>query len=99
MRLKILALAVLIAVGVAALGVSVGGLGAGTTTATEYLTSDAALGDVTDEVAATGSLAAATTVRACVRLGPRGSSATTRTRPRPKRPGRSPRSRSSPAIR
>ena len=60
MRLKILALAVLIAVGVAALGVSVGGLGAGTTTATEYLTSDAALGDVTDEVAATGSLAAAT---------------------------------------
>ena len=61
MRLKILALAVLIAVGVAALGVSVGGLGAGTTTATEYLTSDAALGDVTDEVAATGSLAAATT--------------------------------------
>ena len=61
MRLKILALAVLIAVGVAAFGVSVGGLGAGTTTATEYLTSDAALGDVTDEVAATGSLAAATT--------------------------------------
>jgi macrolide-specific efflux system membrane fusion protein len=60
MRLKILALAVLIAVGVAALGVSVGGLGAGTTTATEYLTSDAALGDVTDEVAATGSLAAET---------------------------------------
>ena len=60
MRLKILALAVLIAVGVAALGVSVGGLGAGTTTATEYLTFDAALGDVTDEVAATGSLAAAT---------------------------------------
>jgi membrane fusion protein, macrolide-specific efflux system len=60
MRLKILALAVLIAVGVAALGVSVGGLGTGTTIATEYLTSDAALGDVTDEVAATGSLAAAT---------------------------------------
>ncbi len=60
MRLKILALAVLVTVGVAALGVSVGGLGAGTTTATEYLTSDAALGDVTDEVAATGSLASAT---------------------------------------
>jgi membrane fusion protein, macrolide-specific efflux system len=60
MRLKILALAVFIAVGVAALGVSVGGLGAGTTTATEYLTADATVGDVTDEVAATGSLAAAT---------------------------------------
>jgi macrolide-specific efflux system membrane fusion protein len=61
MRRKLLALAVLVAVGVAALAVGVGGLGAGTTTATEYLTADAAIGDVTDEVAATGSLAAATT--------------------------------------
>jgi membrane fusion protein, macrolide-specific efflux system len=61
MRRKILALAVLVAVGVAALGVSVGGFGAGTTTATEYLTSEATVGDVTDEVAATGGLAAATT--------------------------------------
>jgi membrane fusion protein, macrolide-specific efflux system len=61
MRRKLLALAVLVAVGVAAVAVGVGGLGAGTTTATEYLTADAAIGDVTDEVAATGSLAAATT--------------------------------------
>ncbi len=61
MRRKLLALAVLVAVGVAALAVGVGGIGAGTTTATEYLTADAAIGDVTDEVAATGSLAAATT--------------------------------------
>jgi membrane fusion protein, macrolide-specific efflux system len=61
MRRKLLALAVLIAVGVAALAVGVGGIGAGTTTATEYLTADAAMGDVTDEVAATGSLAAAAT--------------------------------------
>jgi macrolide-specific efflux system membrane fusion protein len=58
---KVLALAVLIAVGVAAFAVSVGGFGTGTTTATEYLTSEATVGDVTDEVAATGSLAAATT--------------------------------------
>jgi membrane fusion protein, macrolide-specific efflux system len=61
MRRKLFAVAVLIAVGVAALAVGVGGIGAGTTTATEYLTSDAVIGDVTDEVAATGSLAAATT--------------------------------------
>ena len=61
MRRKLLALAVLVAVGVAALAVGVGGMGTGTTTATEYLTATAAIGDVTDEVAATGSLAAATT--------------------------------------
>ncbi len=61
MRRKLLALAVLIAVGVAALAVGVGALSAGTATGTEYLTANAAMGDVTDEVAATGSLAAATT--------------------------------------
>ncbi len=61
MRRKLLALAVLIAVGVAALAVGVGGLNASTTTGTEYLTANAAMGDVTDQVAATGSLAAATT--------------------------------------
>lgn len=61
MRRKLLSLAVLIAVGVAALAVGVGGIGASTTTATEYLTANAAMGDVTDEVAATGSLAAAKT--------------------------------------
>src|SRR5687768_1155916 len=61
MRRKLLALAVLVAVGVAALAVGVGGIGAGTTTATEYLTANAAIGDVTDEVAATGSLAAEST--------------------------------------
>jgi macrolide-specific efflux system membrane fusion protein len=61
MRRKLLALALLIAVGLAALAVGVGGIGAGTTSATEFLTANAAIGDVTDEVAATGSLAAATT--------------------------------------
>ena len=61
MRRKLLALAILLAVGGAALAVGVGGLGASATTATEYLTSEATVGDVTDQVAATGSLAAAIT--------------------------------------
>lgn len=61
MRRKLFALAVLVAVGVAALAVGVGAIGASSTNATGYLTADAAVGDVTDEVAATGALAAATT--------------------------------------
>ena len=61
MRRKLLALALLVAVGVAALAVSIGGVGASQTAATEYLTSEAVVGDVTQDVAATGSLAAATT--------------------------------------
>ena len=60
MRVKLLALAVLAVVGVGALAVSVGGLGAQATAGTEYLTSEATLGDVTEEVAATGTLASAT---------------------------------------
>jgi HlyD family secretion protein len=58
MRVKLLAVAVLVGVAVAALAVSVGGVGASPSTATEYLTAEATVGDVTDEVAATGSLAA-----------------------------------------
>lgn len=61
MRRKVLALTVLIAVAVGALAVSVGGVGAQPTAATQYLTSEAAVGDVTDEVAATGALAATAT--------------------------------------
>ncbi len=59
MRAKLIVLAVLVVVGIGALAVSVGGVGANPATATEYLTSEAAVGDVTDDVAATGSLAAA----------------------------------------
>ena len=61
MRRKLLAIAVLVALGVGALAITVGGVGAQATTANDYLTSQAAIGDVTDQVAATGTLAAATT--------------------------------------
>ena len=61
MKRRILALVVLVAIGIAALAVTFGGLGAAAATTTQYLTTPATLGDVTDEVAATGSLAAATT--------------------------------------
>jgi len=61
MKRKILALVVLVAIGIAAMAVTFGGLGAAAATTTQYLTTPATLGDVTDEVAATGSLAAATT--------------------------------------
>jgi len=61
MRRKLFALVVLLALGVGALAVSVGAVGAKPATASEYLTTPAAVGDVSDDVAATGSLAAATT--------------------------------------
>jgi RND family efflux transporter MFP subunit len=61
MKRKLLALVVLVAVGIAALAVTFGGLGAAAATTTQYLTTPATRGDVTDEVAATGTLAAATT--------------------------------------
>ena len=61
MKRKLAALVVLVAVGLAALAVTFGGFGAAAATTNQYLTSQAALGDVSDDVAATGSLAAATT--------------------------------------
>ena len=54
LRRKILALVVLAAVGVGAVAVSVGAIGAQPAAANDYLTTQAAIGDVTDEVAATG---------------------------------------------
>lgn len=59
MKLKLVVLVVLVAVGVGALAVAFGGLGANAAASTEYLTSPATVGDVTDDVAATGTLAAA----------------------------------------
>lgn len=59
MKLKLAALVVLIAVGVGALAVTFGGLGANAASSTQYLTAEATVGDITDDVAATGSLAAA----------------------------------------
>jgi RND family efflux transporter MFP subunit len=60
MRRKILALVVLAAVGIGAVAVSVGALGAQPAAANDYLTTEATIGDVIDQVAATGTLAAAT---------------------------------------
>jgi macrolide-specific efflux system membrane fusion protein len=61
MKRKLLALVVLVGIGIAALAVTFGGLGAAAATTTQYLTTPATVGNVSDEVAATGSLAAATT--------------------------------------
>jgi macrolide-specific efflux system membrane fusion protein len=57
MKLKILAIVVLGAVGVGAAYVAVGGLPASASSTTQYLTSAATTGDVTKDVAATGAVA------------------------------------------
>ena len=57
MKLKILAIVALAAVGVGAAFVAVGGLPASAESKTQYLTGAAATGDVTDDVAATGTVA------------------------------------------
>jgi len=61
MKLKILAVVVLGVIGVGAAVYAMGGISANAAAATRYLTSAATTGDVTDQVAATGSVAAATT--------------------------------------
>jgi macrolide-specific efflux system membrane fusion protein len=61
MKRKVFALLALVAVAIAALAVTFGGLGAAAATTNQYLSSQATVGTVSDEVAATGSLAAATT--------------------------------------
>jgi macrolide-specific efflux system membrane fusion protein len=57
MKLKILAIVALAAVGVGAAFVAVGGLPASAADTTQYLTGAATTGDVADEVAATGTVA------------------------------------------
>ncbi len=59
MKVKLVVLVVLVAVGVGALAVTFAGLGANAAASTQYLLSPATVGDVTDDVAATGTLAAA----------------------------------------
>jgi RND family efflux transporter MFP subunit len=59
MKLKLVALVVLVAVGIGAMAVTFGGFGANAAASTEYITSPATVGDVIDDVAATGTLAAA----------------------------------------
>jgi len=61
MKLKVLAIVVLLVVGGAAVFVAVGGIPRTTAAATTYLTAAAAVGDVSDDVAATGSVASAAT--------------------------------------
>jgi RND family efflux transporter MFP subunit len=56
MKLKILAVVVLGAVGVGAAVYAIGGVAASSASTTQYLTSQATAGDVTDDVAATGAL-------------------------------------------
>ena len=58
MKLKILAVVVLGAVGVGAAFIAMGGIPTSTASTTQYLTSAATTGDVTDDVAATGALEA-----------------------------------------
>jgi RND family efflux transporter MFP subunit len=67
MKLKLAAVALLCAVGVGALVYSLGGFGASAAQGPEYLTATAAIGDVTAEIAATGTLAA--TSRTAVAFG------------------------------
>jgi membrane fusion protein, macrolide-specific efflux system len=61
MKLKLFAILLLLVVGGAAIFVSLGGLPKSANAATSYLTGTAAVADVTDDVAATGSIASATT--------------------------------------
>jgi RND family efflux transporter MFP subunit len=60
MKLKLAAVIVLGVVGAVAIIVSLGGFGSAAATTTQYLTSPAAIGDVTDDIAATGSVEPAT---------------------------------------
>lgn len=59
MKFKILVIVVLAAVGIGAAFIALGGLPASTAATSKYLTSAATTGDVTDDVAATGTVAAA----------------------------------------
>jgi macrolide-specific efflux system membrane fusion protein len=61
MKLKVVTVVALAAVGVGAVVFAFGGIGAKAASATQYLTATATRGDVTDEVAATGTLAAEST--------------------------------------
>jgi RND family efflux transporter MFP subunit len=58
MKRKLFALVVLVAIGMTAMAVAFGGFGATAATTSQYLTTPATVGNVTDAVAATGSLSA-----------------------------------------
>lgn len=61
MKVKLLAIVVLLVVGGAALVMALGGLPRSAAASATYLTANAAVADVSDDVAATGSIAASTT--------------------------------------
>jgi RND family efflux transporter MFP subunit len=67
MKLKLAAIGVMGALGIAAFAYSLGGFGATAAQGPQYLTATAAIGDVTAEIAATGTLAA--TSRTAVAFG------------------------------
>src|SRR5690349_21727391 len=56
MKTKLVAVLVLAVVGVGAVWVALGGLQANATTQSQYLTAPATVGDVTDDIAATGTI-------------------------------------------
>jgi len=58
MKLKVIALVALVAVGVGAVAVATGAIGATAASGPDYLTANATVGDLTDDVAATGTIAA-----------------------------------------
>src|SRR3954452_22661941 len=61
MKFKLFAIVVLLVVGGAAVAIAFGGFPGNAAAAVTYLTSTAAVGDVSDDVAATGPIAASTT--------------------------------------
>src|SRR5204863_9322816 len=60
MKLKLLAILVLIVAGAGAIFVSIGGLPTSAASATTYLTSAAVVGSISNDIAATGTIAAST---------------------------------------
>ena len=70
MKAKLAAVVVLAAVGAGAIFLALGGLGAGQAATTEYLTAQATIGDVTDDIAATGTLEPTARTAAAFGLAP-----------------------------
>ena len=70
MKLKVIALVALVAVGVGAVGVATGAIGAKAASGPDYLSANATVGDLTDDVAATGTLAASESYGLVFGVGP-----------------------------
>ena len=70
MKLKVIALVALVAIGVGAVAVATGAIGAKAASGSDYLTANATVGDLTDDVAATGTLAASESYGLVFGVGP-----------------------------